>query len=721
MFPIQYRQVPRMGENIFWRKYEQPLQNHVILPYHHAEFAWDDPEYGRRTVKLNLADFGELRTNQDRSPLGSFKIDTIVPGSELELLCSDLVGRVIADGPTRVIRILERSAPEAVQEIGHAQLQQKPNEDPAEMSMIISAQFSHGFGLSVIDWQPQELLYIRLAGISVVQKRTEYRDAVALSIRSITADNQLWVTPYPVLLRMSTGSARRRNKHHSAFSLSWSRLLNAGGGLSDFTFLENSLSAVLPSTISIDGNLVDHIIKMARRVKEIGAKKDSADGMTRNELLRMALNLKNKMDDEPPSQLEARKTLADDLYSAVDYMSTVAIAAKLRSRYRPPDVAGSTSLAESTRDEGMFDLLTQQKHKIYIERLRISTIIAEISWNGSLPIASSFPRLLRPALTFEGLPLLLRPYSSSHAFGAAEEHLKAVKAHYFSVWRILDLVVGILSKPTFLVRACVYTWRDTCATALISTATTLASAKKTLESLVQQSEEQKESSSIVSFARRTFTPALQMNCTLLGGASGLLAAGSSFLRYDAAHHRASGGLVRSRNPRLFANVDGNDLLVEYVEGENAGKALLSRVRRGAHLGEGYLYHVEGVHGIKKTSPHTSNEMDKSSLILMLTFERVLLLHGVLDDAFCEVLWEASVGDIVRAEHSQLPQFAFDEVLLWHLSETGDSSSREERFAKSFTTESGGLQTLRCKHIFVPASLVKTLMLKVERLDHGRLC
>lgn len=706
-----------MGESIFWRRYEQPLQDHIILPYHHAEFAWDDPEYGRRTVNLNLADFGELRTNQDRSPLGSFKIDSIVPGAELELLCSDLVGRVIADGPTRVIRILERSAPEAMQEIGHAQSQQKPNESPAEMSMIISARFSHGFGLSIVDWQPQELLYIRLTSISVVQKRNEYREAVTISVGSIMADNQLWVTPYPVLLRMSTGAARRRN---NALSLSWSRLLNAGGGLSDFTYLENAFSAVLPSTISIDGNLVDLVIEMVRRVKEIGARKDSADGMTRNELLRKALNLENKIDDDTPLPLEAERNVADDLYSAIDYMSTVAIAAKLRSRYRPPDVAGSTSPDETRRDAGMFDLVTQQKHKIYIERLRVSTIIAEISWNGSLPVAPSFPRLLRPALTFEGLPLLLRPYSSLHAFGAAEEHMKAVKAHYFSVWRILDLVVGILAKPTFLVRACVFTWRESCATALISTATTLASARKTLESFVQRAEGVKESSSLLSLSRRTFTPALKVNCSLLGGVSGLLAAGSAFLRYDAAHHRASGGLVRSRNPRLFANIDGNDLLVEYVEGENAGKALLSRVRRGAHLGEGYLYHVEGVHGLK-TSPQTKNDMDKSPLILMLTFERVLLLHGVLDNAFCEVVWETSVADLVRAEHSQMPQFAFDEVLLWHLSETGDSTSRDERFAKSFITESGGLQTLRCKHIFVPASLVKTLMLKVERLDYGRLC
>merc|ERR1719215_769495 len=53
-------------------------------------------------------------------------------------------------------------------------------------------------------------------------------------------------------------------------------------------------------------------------------------------------------------------------------------------------------------------------------------------------------------------------------------------------------------------------------------------------------------------------------------------------------------LVRSRPPRLFANQEGKDLLVDYVEGQNAGKALLSRVRMGALLGEGYVYHSEVV-------------------------------------------------------------------------------------------------------------------------------
>jgi len=718
MYPIQYRQVSRLGERLFSRKDESLQQDHVILPYHNSEFAWDEPEYGRRTVRLHLAEFGDIRMKLDRSPLGSLRIDSIAPGAELEFLCPALVGKVIADGPTRVIRILERSAPDTEQETGNRQFQ-KVHEAVAEMAVIISARFAHGLGLSIVDWHPQELLYIRLNGISVVQTRNESQDVVKLTIGSITADNQLWLTPYPVLLRMGSNSIHGRNKRHNAISLSWCRSLCYRGGFGDFTFLENVSLSSLPSTVSVDGALVEYAIEMARRVKQIGAGRDSNSDLSRNRHLRKALDLGNKSDENLIAPYELKSKIADDLYTAVDYMSTVAIAAKLRMRYRPPDLAGTLKRDDAATEDAVLGLQTQRKHKIYIERLRVSTTTAEISWSGSLPVASSLPKLMRPALTFEGLPLLLRPYSSSHAFGTAEEHLKAVKAHYFSVWRILDLVVGVLAKPTFIVRAFVFTWRESCALAFLSTANALANMKKSLEAIAQTpTDSEQNAQSIVNFSRQAVAPALKLNSSFLGGLAGLLDVGSAFLRYDAARHRASGGLVRSRNPRLFANIDGSDLLVEYVEGENAGKALLSRVRKGAHLGEGYVYHIEGVHALK-SRPHSDNDMDTSTLILMLTFDRVLLLHGELDTTFCEVVWEASVADLVRVEHTYLSQYNYDEILMWHLHQ--GSSSREERFAKSVVSESGGLETLRCKHVFVPTALAKTLMSKLERLDHGRLC
>jgi len=553
-----------------------------------------------------------------------------------------------------------------------------------------------------------------------VQKRNMDHDKVKFSIGSIVADNQLWVTPYPVMLRIGSNSTRRRNKRYDALSMSWCRSLGMRSGFGDFTFLENASLASLPSTISIDGNLVDYAIEMVCRVKEIYAGSDSISvDMSRNQHLRKALDLESKVEDESLPALESKNRVADDLYTALDFMSTVAIAAKLRSRYRPPDVAGSTQRDDATIEEAMFGLLTKRKHKIYIERMRVSTIATEISWSGSLPVASWLPGLLRPALTFEGLPLLLRPYSSSHAFGTAEEHLKAVKAHYISVWRIFDFVVGVATKPTFIIRACIFTWRESCASAFLSTASILATTKKSFESMVQRADGDAKTQTLVSMSHKALLPAIKLQCYLLGGAAGFLAAVSSFLRYDAARHRASGGLVRSRNPRLFANIDGNDLLVEYVEGENAGKALLSRVRRGAHLGEGYVFHVEGVHALRN-QPQTEADMDKSPLILMLTFERVLLLQGVLDATFCEVVWETSLSNLVRVEHTHLSQYSYDQVLLWYLDE-GSTSSREERFSNALVSESGGLGTLHCKHLFVPASLVKTLMSKVEILDSGRLC
>ena len=64
-------------------------------------------------------------------------------------------------------------------------------------------------------------------------------------------------------------------------------------------------------------------------------------------------------------------------------------------------------------------------------------------------------------------------------------------------------------------------------------------------------------------------------------------------------------------------MEGKDLLVEYVEGENAGKALLSRVRMGMHLGEGYLFHADGAY-VRNDDSGNLKGQGSGSLILMVT-------------------------------------------------------------------------------------------------------
>ena len=178
--------------------------------------------------------------------------------------------------------------------------------------------------------------------------------------------------------------------------------------------------------------------------------------------------------------------------------------------------------------------------------------------------------------------------------------------------------------------------------------------------------------------------------------------------------RQTRGLVRSRNPRLFAHLDGKDLLVEYVEGENAGKALLSRVRAGLHLGEGYFYHAEGV---RQSYSSYKGDIDPAPLILMITMERILLVTGKLDENFCSVEWESYFANIIHIdllpgnEESNSP---YDELVVWHLLDPdfseGNSLDKGTQNPKNLVL---GIDVLHCESIFVPRLTGQQVLKKME--------
>jgi hypothetical protein len=163
-----------------------------------------------------------------------------------------------------------------------------------------------------------------------------------------------------------------------------------------------------------------------------------------------------------------------------------------------------------------------------------------------------------------------------------------MKSHYISIWRIFDLVLGVLAKPSFLVRACIFTGRESVATFFDSFSSLLEAGESGCSSLLV-SRNEGSSSVVADIARGALASVASIASSALGAFSQIALGTSSLLRYDASRHRARAGLVRSRNPRLFANVNGKELLEEYVEGENAGHSLLSRVHQGVHLSEGPIF------------------------------------------------------------------------------------------------------------------------------------
>lgn len=724
MYPLQYRQISSSFRLNKLSRRGEDYQDTVILPYHHADFAWDEPEFGKRSVAIQVADFGKLPNQMKNKVLGRFKLDWISPGTDLRLISPLFLGQVLADGPTRILRISERPVPGAIMRSdGEQEEFQKRTKFQSGITTMLSVKLLHGLGISVVDWKPQELMYIRVDNILLEQWSDGQKESGSASIGSISVDNQLWVTPYPVMLQMGSRSARRRNRRNGAVSLLWRRSLNTCSGFSDLTLLEKVELSTEPSVISVDGNIGKLAIDMARHVKDLGDSVSADLGLpSRNKELKRVLDIVDVGNEADHSGLEEKQKslFTNDLYAAVDYMATAAIASKLRSRYRPPNHGGTTAgRSDNVSDPGFSRSLSKSRRKYYIEKLRISTTAAQVSWSGSLPIASFLPRLMRPALTFEGLPLFLRPFSSSHTYGTADEHLRSLKSHYVSIWRIIDLLVGVLTKPTFLIRACISTSRESCSTVFSTLSSSLHASECALLDFISKSESTTHQTLSLSLFKTLVQPVLSFNASVLGGFSKFAAAGSAMLSYDAAMYRASGGLVRSRNPRLFANVDGKDLLVEYVEGENAGKALLSRVRMGAYLGEGYLYHIEGTH-LQKEQKHkwANEEWESTQLIFMMTFERILLLNGQLNANFCGVVWEASFGDLVHVEMSnESKDEHFGLILLWFLANRSHMTrSRDDRHANAMTGDSTGLDTLHCKHIYVPKAIATVLLSKIASVD-----
>jgi hypothetical protein len=240
-------------------------------------------------------------------------------------------------------------------------------------------------------------------------------------------------------------------------------------------------------------------------------------------------------------------------------------------------------------------------------------------------------------------------------------------------------------------------------------------------------------------------PLVRFNLTLVHGLAAVSGAGSRLLRYSASsRHRDSGVLVRSRNPRLFANVNGKDLLVEYVEGESAGKAFLSRASTGTYLGEGYNFHSEGVRlslsqaassatSSQAAASSTSPKVVRSDLpgeaptyILMMTFERVLLLIGALNASFCDVVWDAHFADVVYVEvlrdaETDEPSAAGDSsvtspflaVTWWYLQSSSRGLGRDERISRAFVSDVGGLDALESRQMYLPRECASQLLSKLR--------
>ena len=157
------------------------------------------------------------------------------------------------------------------------------------------------------------------------------------------------------------------------------------------------------------------------------------------------------------------------------------------------------------------------------------------------------------------------------------------------------------------------------------------------------------------------------------------------------------------------------------EGENAGKALLSRIRMGLHLGEGYAYHVEGVlarnRTVNKYQQPTTETFADDALILMTTMERLLLVKGELGARFCEVIWETPLLNIVNIELFHLVEDSRDRLVFWYMESTETELDHDEDKASlALKADVFGLDILKSKTVKVFIFMwVQTARLKRQKI------
>mmetsp|Transcript_40995 Transcript_40995/g.123700 ORF Transcript_40995/g.123700 Transcript_40995/m.123700 type:complete len:3362 (-) Transcript_40995:38-10123(-) len=722
-----------------------------LLPYHNANFAWDEPDETLRTVFIEVADFG-LKGQSERQMLGVFRLDVLAPGSSLRLKNSEFYADIVADGPTRVLRISDASLPVLSRNVPETNRNMLVDA-VSSSKQLLQVKLSHGIGLSVVDFRPQELIYVRFRNISVERKVTSGVEEVTMSIGQISADNQLWVTPYPVLLKVGAyprenSVVLRKRKGNAALNLSWSREMRSFGGLDSLTLFRDVALSMEQLNIRIDGKLVSLIRGMvsdAAATRMMGASFFSGDLNSRDsELVRTLGQVPQAL--ESPKQTrrshtpdsprkrghdsrmlegDATLTAATAARTPAQPLQPVAITSHNRASLSLPTFDSPSKRRRASEDvhESHRPSPAKPRRRYYIEKVRISSVKTDISWTGMLPLRLiSLPDFLRPKLAFEGLPILLRPYSDAHLYGSLEEHLQCLKSHYINVWRVLDLLVGLAFKPTFLVRAYLYTAEQTAASAFdtfsqLCTSTgnkimewspgKLSDSPYLLDSRGSEITSREFGNNvkpylgITIFCERMIGKVMYAAASFFWGSGQMNEVISSSLKNDGSSHMLKGGesteAARLRAPRLFANQDGKDLLVEYVEGDNAGKALLSRVSMGTYLGEGCVYHGEGAR---------LQEDDRDGLgasIFILTTARLLLLKTSHNLNFCSIQWEVAFDQIVASKQNG------STIECWYLNKEVAADGKKFEGNLGCTARCEGLGDIQFKSIYFPRDSIEEVM------------
>ncbi|KAF4141110.1 Vacuolar-sorting-associated 13 protein C-terminal [Phytophthora infestans] len=283
-------------------------RSEILLPHHSLDYAWDEPTEER----LLVVDMLPSAAGDNSRPLriGSFDLDKIQRYSDA--LGGTLGIEISTDGPTRVLRFTdtrlrgEKAAPANTQVSNDQSAKTEATESSALQLLqrfvtaptIQAALRLQGVGLSIVDSVPKELVYMSVSGIALevlvsevernnngasiagsaaslsrLERETQPRIlACCLEVNDVQVDNQLQVTPYPVLLRFSNPSGRSRIVNGQTVNIP---VLQVGLVKHDeyagIEFIRHFSVSVLPVHIRVDGALLYQILPLLVHAKIYGS------------------------------------------------------------------------------------------------------------------------------------------------------------------------------------------------------------------------------------------------------------------------------------------------------------------------------------------------------------------------------------------------------------------------------------------------------------------
>ena len=141
------------------------------MPYHSAAYAWDYPDSKKRSLVIETDEGrsgNEGRVGEGGRRVGDFRLDSLAPSSSLQAtIHTGFSAQIIAEGPSRVLRLSDSGMMTKFVEgnrdeggVGEGR------GEGTGMRWELSANLRHGFGVSVIDGAPQELLFMKISSVS---------------------------------------------------------------------------------------------------------------------------------------------------------------------------------------------------------------------------------------------------------------------------------------------------------------------------------------------------------------------------------------------------------------------------------------------------------------------------------------------------------------------------------------------------------------------------